>query len=151
VTYNLDDFPASTLAAHGIQVHHFDGYISHSLDVDAPDVCLAVKKQRESLKNPPKSVDEHLAKFAGLSVPHTVIGLKHLQFVVMLYEKMKAAWRSLRNRRAAHGLTRHRFGAAGPFFWPPAGFGPGFGLGLWRPPPFPMVHRPFNGKVKHPE
>lgn len=76
VTFNLDDFPASTLAAHGVQVQHPDEFIAHFLDVDSAAVCTAVKRQRESLRNPPKSVDELLATFASLSLPRTVVGLK---------------------------------------------------------------------------
>jgi hypothetical protein len=35
VTFNLTDFPAGTLAAHGIQAQHPDEFIAHILDVDA--------------------------------------------------------------------------------------------------------------------
>jgi hypothetical protein len=76
VTYNLTDFPADVLASHGIQPQHPDEFIAHLLDVDAVAVCTAVKKQRASLHNPPKTVEEYLATLAGLSLPQTVAGLK---------------------------------------------------------------------------
>lgn len=76
VTYNLADFPADTLAAHGIQAQHPDDFIAHLLDTDSVVVCTAVKKQRESLKNPPKTVEEFLTTLAGLSLPQTVAGLQ---------------------------------------------------------------------------
>jgi hypothetical protein len=38
-------------------------------------VCTAAKKQRENLRNPPKTVEEYLATLAGLSLPRTVVGL----------------------------------------------------------------------------
>lgn len=75
VTYNLADFPADTLAAHGVQAQHPDEFIAHFLDTDAATVCTAAKKQRESLRNPPKTVEEYLATLAGLSLPRTVVGL----------------------------------------------------------------------------
>ena len=39
-------------------------------------VCLAAKRQRESLKNPPKTVAEFLATLAGISLPQTAIRLQ---------------------------------------------------------------------------
>ena len=75
VTYNLTDFPADTLAAHGIQAQHPDEFIAHFLDTDTVAVCTAAKKQRESLRNPPKTVEDYLTTLAGLSLPRTVVGL----------------------------------------------------------------------------
>lgn len=75
VTYNLVDFPADTLDAYGIQRQHPDEFIAHFLDVDAVAVCMAAKNQRESLRNPPKTVEDYLATLAGLSLPRTVVGL----------------------------------------------------------------------------
>jgi hypothetical protein len=75
VTYNLADFPVDTLSTHGIQAQHPDEFIAHFLDVDAIAVCTAAKKQRESLRNPPKTVEEYLTTLAGLSLPRTVLGL----------------------------------------------------------------------------
>ena len=75
VTYNLSDFPADTLGAHGIQAQHPDEFIAHLLDADAVAVCTAVKKQRESLRNPPKTIEDYLATLAGLSLSQTVTRL----------------------------------------------------------------------------
>jgi hypothetical protein len=76
VTYNLADFPTAALAAHGIQAQHPDEFIAHFLDVEPVAVCTAAKKQRESLRNPPKSVEEYLGTLVGLSLPQTVAGLE---------------------------------------------------------------------------
>jgi hypothetical protein len=76
VTYNLADFPPSALAAHGIQAQHPDDFIAHLLDIEPVAVCAAAKKQRESLRNPPKTVEEYLATLATLSLPQTVSALQ---------------------------------------------------------------------------
>src|SRR5438309_7090933 len=55
VTYNLADFPAETLSHHGIEAQHPDDFVRHLLDLTPGAVCAAVKRQRESLRQPPKS------------------------------------------------------------------------------------------------
>src|SRR5437870_5743388 len=75
VTYNLSDFPATALTTHGVQAQHPDEFIAHFLEIDLVGVCGAVRKHRESLRNPPKTVDEYLATFARLSLPRTVAAL----------------------------------------------------------------------------
>jgi hypothetical protein len=75
VTYNLTDFPATALTTHGIRAQHPDEFIAHLLDIDFVAVCTAVKKHRESLRNPPKTVEEYLATLAQLSLPRTVVEL----------------------------------------------------------------------------
>jgi hypothetical protein len=82
VTYNLADFPSVALAEYGIQAQHPDEFIAHFLDTDLAAVCAAAKKQRESLRNPPKSVEVYLNTLAGLSLPQTVAGLQ--QFADLL-------------------------------------------------------------------
>jgi hypothetical protein len=82
VTYNLTDFPVMALAAHGILVQHPDEFIAHLLDLDPTAVCAAAKKQRESLRNPPKTVEEYLGTLASLSLPQTVAGLQ--QYTALL-------------------------------------------------------------------
>jgi hypothetical protein len=69
VTYNLGDFPADTLARYGIEPQHPDDFIAHLLDLAPGTVCAAVKRQRESLRNPPKSAEELLATFESQGQP----------------------------------------------------------------------------------
>lgn len=54
VTFNLNDFPAETLHPLGIQAQHPDEFISHLIDLAPGLVCVAAKRQRESLRNPPE-------------------------------------------------------------------------------------------------
>lgn len=82
VTLNLKDFPAETLAHFGIEAQHPDEFVSHLLDLDAGAVCLAVKRQRESLKKPPKTAEELLAAFEQCGLPQTVARLR--EFVALL-------------------------------------------------------------------
>jgi predicted nucleic acid-binding protein len=73
VTYNLGDFPADALSAHGLRAQHPDDFITHLLDVAPGTVCTAAKNQRTSLRSPPKSVDEFLAILEKLGLQRTVI------------------------------------------------------------------------------
>jgi predicted nucleic acid-binding protein len=61
VTYNLSDFPAETLACFDIEAQHPDDFLTCLLDVAPGLVCAAVKRQRESLQNPPKKAKELIA------------------------------------------------------------------------------------------
>ena len=56
VTYNLDDFPSKVLKRHGIEAQHPDVFIKHLLDLDSAAVCAAARRQRQSLRHPPKNV-----------------------------------------------------------------------------------------------
>ncbi len=61
VTFNLADFPPEALAHYDIEALNPDELIDRLLDLDSEAVCAAVKLDRQSLKKPPKSVDEYLA------------------------------------------------------------------------------------------
>ncbi len=76
VTINLADFPATTLKTYGIEAQHPDDFIIHLLDLAPGTVCAAVKRQRESLRNPPKSADELLATFEKQGLAQTVARLR---------------------------------------------------------------------------
>lgn len=60
LTFNLKDFPSKALTEYGIEAKHPDEFIISLLDADAEKVCLAVERQRLSLKNPPRTRDEFL-------------------------------------------------------------------------------------------
>ncbi len=76
VTCNLEDFPAETLAKYGIEAQHPDEFIMHLLDLAPHVVCGAARRQRESLRNPSKTVDEYLAALQRQSLAQTVVALR---------------------------------------------------------------------------
>jgi hypothetical protein len=79
VTYNLTDFPPSALANYGIEARHPDEFVADLVGLAPTLVCGAVKRQRENLKNPPKTVDELLAAFERQSLPRTVAFLRNYE------------------------------------------------------------------------
>lgn len=76
VTYNLKDFPDSELIKYDIEAQHPDVFLMHLLDLDENEVLFAVKRTREKLKNPPKSVDEHLKTLEKQNLVEVVKYLK---------------------------------------------------------------------------
>jgi predicted nucleic acid-binding protein len=82
VTYNLSDFPAATLARFDIEAVHPDDFLVDLLDMAPGAVCSAVKRQRESLRNPPKTTEELLTTLESLGLTQAVAGLR--QFIDVL-------------------------------------------------------------------
>ncbi len=82
VTYNLTDFPAAILARFDIEPQHPDDFLIHLLDLAPAAVCTAVKRQRESLRNPPKTAEELLTTLESQGLTQSVARLR--QFVDLL-------------------------------------------------------------------
>jgi hypothetical protein len=61
VTQNLKDFPEDVLKSYGIEAQHPDDFLSNHLNLFPGRFCLAVRKVRARLKNPPYSVADYLA------------------------------------------------------------------------------------------
>ncbi|HLM53351.1 MAG TPA: PIN domain-containing protein [Pseudoxanthomonas sp.] len=76
VTYNLKDFPESALAAYGLAAQHQDEFIGHAFDLDPAAVCKAVRDQRASLRNPPRSVEELFDAYLHQGLATTVSALR---------------------------------------------------------------------------
>lgn len=76
VTFNRKHFPASALSPLGVEAQHPDEFVTHLLDLDPGAVCAAVKRQRESLKKPPKSVDDFLPTLEQCGLPLTVAAIR---------------------------------------------------------------------------
>jgi predicted nucleic acid-binding protein len=82
VTYNVADFPAAALAGFDIEAQHPDDFLAFLLDAAPGAVCAAVKRQRESLRNPPKSAEEMLTTLEGQGLIQAVARLR--QFLDLL-------------------------------------------------------------------
>lgn len=76
VTWNLKDFPKETLNTHGLVAQTPDEFIHELMDFDEDRVVLAIRRQRVLLKNPPKTVDEHLQTLEEQGLKRTVAGLR---------------------------------------------------------------------------
>ena len=61
ITFNLKDFPIASLHPHQMEALHPDDFVCQLMDNTPELVCLSARRQRELLKSPPKSVDEHLS------------------------------------------------------------------------------------------
>ncbi len=71
VTFNLADFPADVLSGFNIEARHPDDFVLALIDLDEETVCAAVERQRAGLKNPPKSVADHLETLRAQGLPKT--------------------------------------------------------------------------------
>ncbi|MBA4063074.1 MAG: PIN domain-containing protein [Isosphaera sp.] len=76
VTFNLKDFPAETLAGYGVETLHPDEFLESLFGFAPGPVCAAVKRQRESLRNPPKTAEELLATLEGNGLIQAVSRLR---------------------------------------------------------------------------
>jgi hypothetical protein len=79
VTFNLADFPCERLEEFGVEAQHPDEFITHLIDLDAALVCGAVKRQRQNLKNPPRTAGELLDTLHAQGLPQTVIRLRSFE------------------------------------------------------------------------
>jgi hypothetical protein len=76
VTANLRDFPAEILVSFGIEAQHPDDFILHLLDLSPGMVATAARDHRESLKNPPKTVEQYLNTLETQGLQQTVSRLR---------------------------------------------------------------------------
>ena len=72
LTFNLKDFPRSSLEPYRVETCHPDRFVADLLERDAETVCAAVKRHRASLRYPPKTVEEYLAVMAQQGLSQTV-------------------------------------------------------------------------------
>ena len=76
VTFNLKDFPEDALKPYGIEAQHPDEFLLCQLEFAPTVVCAAAQKHRESLQNPPMSVEEFLASLKRQGLAQTVASLR---------------------------------------------------------------------------
>ena len=82
ITFNLKDFPPGVLMGHNVEAQHPDEFLASLFDAAPGPVCAAVKRQREGLRNPPKTAEELLASLEGQGLVQTVARLR--QFAELL-------------------------------------------------------------------
>ena len=78
VTFNLKDFPADVLKQYGIKAQHPDKFVFYLFSLDCDRVCQAAKRQRNTLKNPPKTLLEYLETLEKQGLPQTTAKLREL-------------------------------------------------------------------------
>ncbi len=71
VTENLKDFPKEQLSQYDIDVQSPDIFIRNLIDLDQEACCRALKKQRKSLDNPPKTREEMRDTFIQVGIPNS--------------------------------------------------------------------------------
>jgi predicted nucleic acid-binding protein len=76
VTFNLKDFPGETLARFDIEAQHPDDFLVSLFDLAPGLVCAAVKRQREGLRNPPRSAEELLTTLENQGLTQAVNRLR---------------------------------------------------------------------------
>ncbi|MEP6754095.1 MAG: PIN domain-containing protein [Chthonomonadales bacterium] len=78
VTVNQKDFPESVLANYQIQAVHPDQFVCDLLVQNPELVCGVVRSQRNSLRDPPRTVGEFLKTLSNVGLRNTAIGLQGL-------------------------------------------------------------------------
>lgn len=78
VTMNLRDFPADTLGPFGLEAQHPDEFILHLLDLAPALVLAAAESHRQSLKNPPRTIDEYLETLERQGLVQSASSLRQL-------------------------------------------------------------------------
>ena len=76
VTFNLKDFPKSTLIPHKVEAISPDDFALRVIEYDSQTFITAVAKHRAFLVRPPKTVDEYLATLEQQRLFKTVAFLR---------------------------------------------------------------------------
>jgi hypothetical protein len=80
--YNLKGFLAEVLARFDVEAQHPDDFLVGLFDQAPGVICAAVKRQREGLRNPPRTAEELLATLESQGLTQTVARLR--QFLALL-------------------------------------------------------------------
>ena len=78
ITFNLRDFPPEQLEKYGIEAVHPDAFIVLLIEEDAETVVEALIRQQRTLKNPPQTLEEVLARLEINGLEGTVERLRLL-------------------------------------------------------------------------
>lgn len=79
VTANLKDFPAVTLAHHGIEVQHPDEFVLERIEAAPLLVAQILVEQAAALRNPTRSVDDVLVALQAAGLARTVARIMDLR------------------------------------------------------------------------
>ena len=82
LTSNLKDFPAEMLARFDVEAPCPDDFLASLLDVAPAKVRAAFKRQREGLRNPPKTAEELLATLENPGLTQVVARLRRFLGVI---------------------------------------------------------------------
>ncbi|ALG66735.1 PIN domain-containing protein [Beggiatoa leptomitoformis] len=82
ITFNTKDFPSDVLNQYAIEVIHPDDFIFYQLELNSALCFQAIKEQRQTLKNPPKTAEEFLRILQKQSLQQTVSKLaEYINFI----------------------------------------------------------------------
>ena len=76
VTFNLSDFPASTLAAYNVRAVHPDDFAESLYKAETERFVQLVRLHRQALVNPPKTALDYLATLAQCGLKKTAARLE---------------------------------------------------------------------------
>lgn len=79
VTFNLSDFPTDYLRSFGISARHPDDFCCDRINASLSQILGAARLQRQSLRNPPKTVDEYLGTLQAVGLTKTAQLLAHFR------------------------------------------------------------------------
>jgi len=82
VTFNLKDFPTTSLQPYGIKAQHPDEFITQLMEIDMESVCTAARQHRINLRNPPKTALEYLGTLERQGLPKTVARLREFASII---------------------------------------------------------------------
>ena len=78
VTYNLRDFPATTLAPHNLTAQHPDEFLTALIGQEPAAVLAVLEEMRARKTRPPLTMEELVQKIAKQKLPHFVARLQTL-------------------------------------------------------------------------
>ena len=79
VTFNIKDFPPSVLEPYQVKAITPDDFVTRLINEDYHEVLKLIKRQRENMAQPPKTVEQYLATLKQQRLTKTVAFLREHQ------------------------------------------------------------------------